>query len=79
MCWQLVTKHHMMFHIAQLTELSLLNPRVSWCYQYENMVQKIIRVAKASVNGIQLHQIGNNLLKKEYRLVLHLRLTRRHL
>ena len=63
MCWQLVTKHHMMFHIAQLTELSLLNPRVSWCYQYENMVQQISRVAKASVNGIQLHQIGNNLLK----------------
>ena len=29
--------------------IGLLNPRVSWRYQYKNMVQNIVRVAKASV------------------------------
>eukprot|EP00969_Alexandrium_andersonii_P148006 6543020-Alexandrium_andersonii.AAC.1 len=66
--WKLVTKHHYFEHIAMAARF--LNPRVGWTYQYENMVQKVLRVAKACANGTPPHRIGVPLMHK-YRNVLN--------
>ena len=69
--WQMVTKHHYFEHIA--LGAGWLNPRLGWTYQYENFVQKMIRVCGACISGTAPHRMGASVVAK-YRTVLQLRL-----
>ena len=63
-----VTKHHSFEHISEAS--AYLSPKLVRTYQYENIVQKILRVAKACSAGTPPHRIGVPLMH-ENRNVLH--------
>ena len=72
--WALRVKSHFFVHIAD--HAAFLNPRVGWAYQYENFVQKILRVTRASAKGTPPHKVGTPVMAK-YRTVLGTRLQRK--
>ena len=73
MVWQKTVKFHFFAHIA--LDALYLNPRIGWTYQFENFIQKIIRICRASSQGTPSHRIGLSVMHK-YRNVLHVRLAR---
>lgn len=74
LAWPLRPKLHFYWHIGQAA--GFLNPRLGWTYQFENFVQKILRVVKACAKGTPPHRIGPSVMSK-YRTVLNMRLQRR--
>ena len=74
LCWNIVSKHHLLFHIA--AQGVFLNPRMSWSYQYENFIQLVIRIAKTCIHGRPMHKIGVPFNFK-YLQTLYIRLSRR--
>ena len=53
LAWQLATIHHFCEHISEAARY--LTPRMGWAYQYENMAQQILRVAKECLAGTPSH------------------------
>ena len=74
LAWPLRPKLHFFWNVFQAA--SFLNPRLGWTYQFENFVQKILRVVKACAKGTPPHRIGPSVMSK-YRIVLNMRLRRR--
>ena len=52
-----------------------LNPKVPWCYEFEDFVGTIIRAARGCMSGTPLHLVGHKVLAN-YLLVLQMRLNR---
>jgi len=73
LCWLLVPKHHYMWHIGE--HAAWINPRAGWAYQFENLIQKVLRVHKACAQGTPPHRIGHAVMAK-YRAVLGINLRR---
>ena len=71
--WQLTVKMHFFQHIAHQSRF--LNPRFGWTYQYENFVQKLLRVSRACAKGTPPHKTGPSVMHK-YRSVMAVRLNR---
>lgn len=74
LAWPLRPKVHFFWHISR--DACFLNPRLGWTYQFENFVQKMLRVVKACAKGTPPHRIGPSVMCK-YRTVLNMRLNRR--
>ena len=71
MMYGMVTKHHMMWHIADLSRFQ--NPKWTSCFEFEDFVGKMKRCAQASMAGSSLALIGNKVLEC-FVLAFHLRL-----
>ena len=72
--WPIVTKFHALWHIGEAGQF--INPRLAWTYQCENVVQKMIRIGKATVSGLGPVLQAQAIMLK-YRWVLYIRLKRR--
>ena len=66
-------KCHFLWHIVYYARY--LNPRLSWCYEFEDFVGVMILCAKSCMAGTPLRLVGNNCLEN-FLLVLQLRLSR---
>lgn len=64
-------KFHMLWHIAH--HAKYLNPRTSWCFEFEDFVGDVIRSAKGSMAGTALHRVGHKVVEN-FLLVTQLRL-----
>ena len=71
--WQLTVKMHVFLHLVD--QAKYLNPRYGWTYQYENFVQKMLRVSRACAAGTPPHKTGLSIMNK-YRSVLSVRFRR---
>ena len=72
--WQLTIKMHFFLHL--LDQAKSLNPRYGWTYQYENFVQKILRVSRACAKGTPPHKTGPSIMSK-YRSVMSVRFRKK--
>ena len=54
-------KHHMLWHLADLGQFQ--NPRVAWCYDFEDWVGDVITAAKACMAGTPMHLVGNKVVQ----------------
>ena len=57
-----VPKNHYMFHLAQLGRH--MSPKLAWCYQGEDLMQKIKTLAQGSFRGTPPRKLGNKVLGK---------------
>ena len=67
----LVTKHHLMWHIADLSKFQ--NPKFTACFEFEDFMGKVKKCAQASMAGSSLPLIGSKVLECVL-LAFHLRL-----
>ena len=69
--YNLVTKRHMIWHICH--QGRFLNPRVGWCFEFEDYVGVVVRCAKGSMHGSSLAIVGRKCLEN-FLLLLQLSL-----
>ena len=70
--YPLVTKHHMVWHLADASRF--LNPRVFWCYEFEDFIGDVVVSARSCLAGTQMRHIGAKILES-YLLVLQVTLS----
>ena len=66
-------KFHMLWHICYHAQFQ--NPKVGWCFQFEDFVGECIRAAKGCMHGSSLSIVGRKVLEN---FVLALQLALRH-
>ena len=71
--YHVVTKTHMFWHICY--HAKYLNPKCTWCFEFEDFVGTMIACAKGCMAGSPLVIVGRQIID-HYILVLHLRLSR---
>ena len=71
MNYHVVTKTHMLWHICY--HARYLNPRVTWCFEFEDYVGVMIRCAKSCMAGSPLFIVGRKCLENSL-LLLQMRL-----
>ena len=69
--YQFASKHHHMWHIVY--NARFLNPKMLWCYEFEDFVGLMIRSAQNSMARTPLHIVGRKVLEN-WLLLLQLRL-----
>ena len=57
-----VPKHHYLYHLSQLGRH--MSPKLAWCYQGEDLMQKIKVLAQGSFRGTQPRKLGNKICGK---------------
>ena len=57
-----VPKNHYLFHLAQLGRH--MSPKLAWCYQGEDLMQKVKILAQGSFAGTPPRKLGNKILAK---------------
>ena len=57
-----VPKNHYLFHLAELGQH--MSPKLAWCYQGEDLMQKIKTLAQGSFRGTPTRKLGNKILAK---------------
>ena len=57
-----IPKHHYLFHLAQLGRH--MSPKLAWCYQGEDLMQKVKVLAQGSFRGTPPRILGNKILGK---------------
>ena len=67
-----VPKNHYMFHLAQRGRH--MSPKLAWCYQGEDLMNRVKILAKGSYHGIAPRKLGNKILAK-YLVALDLTLS----
>ena len=72
--YNLTIKFHMMWHLCWMSKY--LNPRATWCYEFEDLIRQVVRCAKACVAGTPMKLVARKVMEN-YCLVLHLTLTGR--
>ena len=55
-------KHHYLFHLAQRG--THMSPKLSWCYQGEDLMQKIKTLAQSSHRGTLPRNLGSKIVSK---------------
>ena len=65
-------KNHYLFHLAQRGRH--MSPKLSWCYQGEDLMQKVKTLAQSSFRGTLPRSLGNKILAK-YLVALDLTLA----
>ena len=60
--WQVIPKHNFFWHIGE--QARWMNPRLGWAYQWENMIQEMLRVHRACAAGTPPHKIGHHVMMK---------------
>ena len=68
-----VPKSHYLFHLAELGQH--VSPKLAWCYQGEDLMNKVKVLAQGSFNGTAPKILGNKVIVK-YVLALHLALAK---
>ena len=68
-----VGKFHHCWHICD--HAKFLNPKVGWCFQFEDFVGEMIKCARGCMHGTPLRLVGRKCLEN-WLLVLQLRLRR---
>ena len=71
--YHMVPKHHLCKHLAQ--SFKYMNPRYTWCFQSEDFVGKMSRLAHSCSFGVSKAKLSRKVLAK-YRLMLHIVLHR---
>ena len=69
--WGLKPKLHYMFHIVWHSRF--LNPRFTWCYEWEDHMRSVVMAAKACIAGSPMHLVGCKVIQNA-RLVLEITL-----
>ena len=57
-----VPKNHYLFHLAECGRH--MSPKLAWCYQGEDLMQKIKLLAQGSFRGTAPRNLGNKILAK---------------
>ena len=57
-----VPKNHYLFHLAELGQH--MSPKLAWCYQGEDLMNKIKVLAQGSFRGTPSKKLGNKILAK---------------
>ena len=57
-----VPKNHYLMHLAQLGRH--MSPKLAWCYQGEDLMQKVKVLAQGSFDGTSPKELGNKILDK---------------
>ena len=75
-----VPKHHWLWHLAEFAKF--LNPRLVWCYPYEDFVERVQRSASSCTHGTPMWAVPAKTLKNyshvlNYTLQCHSPLGRR--
>ena len=60
--WSIVNKHHFLFHIGQ--QGRWLNPRLSWCYQSEDFMRLIGRIASTVMMGTGILNLSRKVVER---------------
>ena len=60
--FNLVPKNHYLFHLAQLGRH--MSPQLAWCYQGEDLMQKVKRLAEGTFRGTPPRRLGIKILGK---------------
>ena len=71
-----VPKNHYLFHLAQRGRL--MSPKLGWCYQGEDLMNKVKILAKGSFHGTLPRKLGNKVLAK-YLVALDLEISQSNL
>ena len=69
--YNIVVKLHCLWHICY--HARYLNPRLTWCYEFEDFIGTIIAAAKACMAGSPLHIVGRKVLNN-FLLIAQLRM-----
>lgn len=64
-------KLHFLWHTCHLARFQ--NPRLIWCYPFEDYMGKVVQSAQGSIAGTAAPLMGNKVMSN-FRLVLHLQL-----
>ena len=57
-----IPKNHYLFHLADLAKH--LSPKLGWCYQGEDLMQKVKVMAQGSFRGTPAKGLGNKVMEK---------------
>ena len=57
-----IPKNHYLFHLCQRGRH--MSPKLSWCYQGEDLMQKVKMLAQSSYRGTLPRNLGNKILSK---------------
>ena len=67
-----VPKNHYLFHLAMLGKH--MSPKLAWCYQGEDLMNKVKTLAQGSFRGTPSKHLGNKVIEK-YLVALGLALS----
>ena len=56
LCYHFTSKFHYFWHLIEMAQW--LNPKATWCYEYEHFVGLIIRCARACVASTRMSLVG---------------------
>ena len=59
--WPVLQQMHTLYHIVHQSKY--LNPRYTWCYQYEDYMRTVVMAAKTSMAGSPMHIIGSKVIE----------------
>ena len=71
--WANKQKLQTLFHIVDLAKY--LNPRFTWCYEYEDHMNSVVLAAKACMSGTPMYRVGSKVIENAL-LVIALSLPR---
>ena len=59
--WAIKQKLHTLYHIVD--HAKYLNPRCTWCYEYEDHMNSVVLAAKACMAGSPMHIVGSKVIQ----------------
>ena len=65
-------KHHLLWHIVYSARW--LNPAACWCYQWEDIMGKMVKVARNCVAGTPMTKVGSKVME-QFLLALNVELS----
>ena len=66
--WALDLKLHVLDHAVDHSKF--LNPRVTWCYEYEDLMNSVVLAAKACMAGSPVYLVGLSREQRDVALLL---------